>query len=420
MYSSITRIFRLLSPPTVAALLFSGVVVAQTEALTPADPIQNLAHDLDIIELDLQRSGVNKSEIEAIRQHLEFISNNVLKIRSRAMVDSRNQRRLLNAFGSVPEEGAPQESEEIVIERKKLEDLFVRYEGQVKAANVVLARVDAVRRKMTEVEFAALARLLKIRTHTPLSLQGIMSSLSSIPTQLQNFTTKVRFWWSTLNFNQKRMHTLIWWLSMLAVVLAVTITSRRWMLDRYGIDENIDRPSFLCRFRAVGVIAFGNLVLPVASVWGLYWALDNTAGFTPEVHEMVVLLAVALLEFFLITGLSAAVLVPRHSNWRISDFTEAAAISLHRAIVVFAAAGLMFNIIGVPFSDNVSLERFGQFGQFVIEEAGRDPLQILFAMIALLVMVVIMLNVLKSRHWQFVEKDADGEVRVVGEYIVKF
>lgn len=370
------------------------------------DLISNLQRSLDIIESGLERDSLNSEEIDAIRRQLDFVADTALRARAGAARRAEEQSRLLSVLGPKPGESEPPETETVVSERQRLEDSIAEHKGAVKAANVVLARVEALRNRLAREEFGNLAKVLVQWTEIPLAPGTITGAFVEMPIQWKKFRAHFAEWRTNVEFDRKRVGTLTWWLVLLVVVIAVVVTTRNWVLRRHGPDYREESPSFTRRFRVMLAVGLGNVVLPVVSIAGLYIVLLKSAALTAELNYMVWIVTITLCQYFVVTGLSAAALSPRYPNWRISRFTNDSAVGLYRGIRVFAVIVVVLNLVSIPL---IEPQESRGFSEMLVVDVMRDSLHTLFGVIVTVVISLAMLNILRAGNWQFLDVDDDGQ-----------
>lgn len=384
-----------------------------SEAASPSDDgevaddlIANLERSLEIIESGLARGSPNREEIDAMRRQLDFVADSALRARAGAARRAEEQSRLLEALGPKPGESDPPETERIASERQRLETAIAEHKGSIKAANVVLARVDALRNRLAREEFGNLARLLGQWTETPLAPGTITGAFAEIPNQWKEFQGRLAEWRTNVEFDRKRVGTLTWWLVLLVVVIAVAVTTRNWVLRRYGPDYRDESPSFTRRFRVMLAVGMGNVVLPVVSIAGLYVVLVKSAALTENLTFMVWIVMIALCQYFVVTGLSAAALSPSFPNWRVSRFTNESAVGLYNAIRTFAIIMVVVNLVSIPL---IEPEDSRGFSEMLVVDVMRDSLHTFFGAAVAVIISLAMVNILRGRNWQFIDVDEDGQ-----------
>jgi small-conductance mechanosensitive channel len=391
-----------------AALIVAahGAAAQSETAHTTPDLIGNLQASLRIVESSVERRNLGREEINSVRRQIEFVADAALRIRSEAIRKAEEQTNLLNALGPKPDETEPPEAARVAAERKRLEDSISEYQGRIKASNVLLARVDALRTRLSREEFDVMARVLSRRTETPLSPDLVGEALSAVPVQLRQFTDTVDAWWESIEFNRERFGTLMWWLVLLVLGLGVVLPTRNWVLRRYGPDHRDESPSFTRRFRVMLAVGLGNVVLPVATILGLYVVFLKSAAPTTDIQHMTVVLVAAGCQFFLVTGLAAAAMSPDYPNWRISHFTDASAVSLYRGIRLFASVIVILNVIRITVTGPYGPR---QFAEMLDVSVMQGPLQTLFGAAVVVTVALSMLYILRRDNWWFAHTDEAGE-----------
>lgn len=381
------------------------------ESAPVATQLEHLKTALGIIEQGLERVPLTSQGIAGLRQQVDFVTDRALALRAEAARKAKEQSRLLDALGTAPAEGEAPESPQIAEERERLQAAVAEYQGQVKSANVLLARANTLRERLIREEFGVLARVLVQKTPSPLAPELIATAVSEVAPHLAHFRERLAEWWATVEFTEKRFDNLVWWLVMLVVVVSVVVPGRKWVLRRYGPDHRVESPSFPRRFRVMLAVGLGKVVLPVVSIAGLYVVFINSAAPTPEVHHMAWIVTLSLCQFFLVTGLSAAALSPDYPHWRISDFTNASATGLYWAIWVFASLVVILNLAWVPLSGS-QVARAPV--NVLVMDVAQGALLTVFGAVTVLIIAGSMLNILRKANWHFVREDESGEC-VAGE-----
>jgi potassium efflux system protein len=383
-------------------VLLSLFVLGTAQARVPQDDfgerMVGLAVALDAIETDLQRADITDQKISTHREQAEIVRRQALKIRDYAAVETEHYKGLLAALGPEPATGEPAESNRVVAQRLAGKHRITRYEGVGKEANLLLARVDALMKHMTLAEFGVLTRMLKARTRLPLSPNVISGAVGELPNQLGRFAKTINNWWSRVEFDSRRTSSLVWWTVLLVAIVLTAIPTRGWLLKRFGPDSQLPEPGFIRRCAAVVAVTLSNVVLPLSAIIGLHIILVETAAFTPEVTHIVDVWADALGLIIVVTGLSAAALSPSVPHWRINEFTDQSAASLHRAIVICVGVAAMLDAAYIVLEPSSAVEAFGEFP---VIDAARNPLSVVLGMMGVLLLVPALLNVLHSRNWRF-------------------
>ena len=128
----------------------------------------------------------------------------------------------------------------------------------------------------------------------------------------------------------------------------------------------------------------------------------------PEtLHGVIDEVLFALLNAVVLIGLASAILAPTRPDWRISGFTDAAALSLYRAVRLFAL--LRLAVITVLVVLNPPRENIGRFSEESISAFfSADPnLYAVLGLLALVIVVGALLNVLRPRNWRFRTKPGE-------------
>lgn len=408
----------------VRVIVCLGLAVTATGATAQSDrapsasgtAIESLQSSLTILERGLEQRGTSDQEVANMRRQLEYVADTAQRIRAQAVQRAAETRQLLDALGPKPGESEPAESSRVASERKQLEESISEYQGRIKSANVILARVDVLRGRMARAEFGFLARLLGERTATPVAPAQIADAVERVPLQLDRFRNRIDEWWGDVEFNRERFETLMWWLVLLVLVVIIVVPTRNWVLRRYGPDRRDENPSYLRCFKVMIAVGLGNVVIPVVSIAGLYVVLLQSADMTEDVRNMVSILAASFAQYFLITGLSAAAMSPGYPAWRVSRFTNESADSLYRSIRLFAMIVVLVNLVRIPLTEPHGRWRIAEV---LVMDVTLDPLHTVFGMAALILITLSMLNILRQRNWRFLSTGDGGHREVPPGRIVR-
>ncbi len=390
------------------ALMPLSLSVWAAQGDVPETPFEDLLvrwnSTLEFTERALKLPRIGKREIRPLLENITVVQESAQKARERAEKEVARHSKLLDALGLPPEEGEPPETAAIAAKRSAITQRIVRYDGQVKQSNVVFARATGLLGQIADVEIGTLSRVLSQRSRSPFSPGILVDAAQQLPERLQKLGRAGAEWWSQEDLVEERgTRVMLLLVASLAIISAWRVT-RYWLLRRYGRDANFQGPALHDQLAAALVECAARVVLPVVAVLLLTFVTLYFSNLAQESRLFVNRVTVAALQFVMITGLSAVTLAPRAPNWRLTTFTDQAAVKLDYALWLFAGTAFFIHLL-MAMSGVAMVEPL--LATWLTETQAPAELSGVVGMTALLVLGTLLLNVLRPINWRFVEADAD-------------
>ncbi|MDA9982317.1 mechanosensitive ion channel, partial [Gammaproteobacteria bacterium] len=178
------------------------------------------------------------------------------------------------------------------------------------------------------------------------------------------------------------------------------------LVTKYGMVAEIESPGQSRRYMAILIETLATVILPLVLIISVAFILVSNAQFTRELESNFMALALAMIQFVLITGLARVSLTSHKPQWRIISFTNESAANLEGAIRLFAIILLIVSMSMVLV--NPSRSEIGALR--ILNFVTTAESIILISTAGLLLVAVFALNVLRSRNWRLyrrVEGDDD-------------
>ena len=300
---------------------------------------------LDLVTAELDKPEIDHAVIEALRPQVERLEREAADAAAAAAADAVEVRQLLDALGLPPADGGPPELEAVAAERAALDERRAEHEGHVKQAELISLRARQVLARIAEARRERSARRLLERGPSPLSWTvlgnagphtlGIVRQLADAPIEE----------WFPASGGERWTGSRMLFLPALVLALVLVVPARRWMLQRYVRDRDVEAPSFARRIRAAVLVGVARGALP--SLAGLVpLAFLLSAPFERGIADDVLVAAFGVTAgLFLAAGLARAALAPYSPDgWRIAPLTREGARGLyHRTLALaFLMGGLLF------------------------------------------------------------------------------
>ncbi len=396
----------------VMCLLGALAPIAPAMPAVPGDEAETRFEDLharwndvlDFTERALAAPRLGKREIEPLMQNITVVRESAQETRERAELELAKYTRLLNALGPPPKEGEPPESDDVRAKRSTLGEQTARLDGRIKQSALVLVRAAGILRQIADAELVTLARLLSQRSPPPFSPGVVATAFSQIPGRLQELGGDGIQWWSQQDLTPHLGTRIALALLTIIVVLTFWWVSHQRLLRAHGRDPDIRDPAAHQQLIAALVESTARVLLPVVCILALTFSILHILALGQEFRSLVNRLSIAGLQFVVVTGLSAVVLAPRRRQWRMTNFTNDAAMQLDRALWLFAGVALLVHSVlavsGVAIVEPLLVKRLTGI---------RAPAELsaVVGMGALLVLSSLVFNVLRSRNWRFVDASTD-------------
>ena len=264
----------------------------------------------------------------------------------------------LNSLGPPPVEGEA-ESEDIANLRHEIGDRIATIEFRLRELRLVLVRAENLELSLISRTDSPMAGRLWERS--PVLWQGetwrvaganwlqLIKAVAAAPGK----------WWDSKSAVDRPGRLLLAICAGL-VVLFLGVLARRWLQRHPGRREGEESPTYARRILAAFVTAISDALLPSFALGAIalaIWLLSENDLLLPE---LAIAVCIGGIIYFVLTGLSRAVLAPRTPAWRILPVSEDGAVVLNRRVRIVA---FYLAVVEVPFrtARHLGLLEFPEF-----------------------------------------------------------
>jgi small-conductance mechanosensitive channel len=391
--------------PVIGIIFITSLIYAFPGwSISEEAPFEDLVHrwnsTLDAGEEVVSQHDIESQLLNPVLESVRVIEESAKLNRAEARQELQKQRSLLDSLGDIPEQNAPPESSEIIEQRRTLGQQVTKYDGIVKQCNLVLIRANALLDQISHIKKIQVAEALYEPTPLPLTPRFIVLAISQVPVQFDRLLLGFSNWY------ENNLHGTYKFIGILAIpvffsgwLLASTLISRA-IRSRYGWSSRYLTPTSNRKFLATLAEFIGQVVLPLALIVPFSLMLFKLLGLEPHRDSILATVIFGIVNFVLIRGVSTVALVAKYPNFRISHFTDQAAITLSRAVYALAITGLMIEVIMVMcIGGSANALDIPQIDAIEAPE----ELTSLAAIISLLIIAVLLFNVLRERNWRFID-----------------
>ena len=298
---------------------------------------------LDQLQVQLSAQDLNEERYNALRGQVSAVIDQARTAADAARATVTLNRQMAEALGAPPAEGQPAEAPAVTAERKRLSDTAAGFDGQIRQAELIIARADILQRT------AAAARIDQFRrnllTVAPAAFDP--QTWAELPDQAGYLTARLLrpfqdgsgTGWQGVGETARRI-------LFATIALGIGWVVRRWLLRRFGRRQADSVPSFGRRVVAAAVDTIAHGVLPAMATLAVAlvcagWLGDRSSNFVAMIALGV--LAWGVVAYFLASAAASAVLTPDDPAWRLIDLTDASARALCHGVrlmaVIWAASG---------------------------------------------------------------------------------
>lgn len=363
----------------------------------------NWNRTLNAVEHYVESGQHDPDQTSEFRDQVLKIRENALQVSQRSEESLKSLEPRLEALGPAPEEGAPPESSEIAAERKRLTDQISTQRARQSLADVTLARVDTVQLELTALDRERF--LQKVFKEYPLPFdtevvsEGVENILIAAETVLQTGPD----WWAQLPEERKSLQTVAGFVAVLFLTILIAWGVRRVLLTRFGVNPDLQDPSYTRRLLAAVAEGVGRGLVP-AAVLGmiLFRASSTDTLITGPFAEVVANLCTVLIVYLLGVQIPRAALSPDHPRWRLTRLTPASSSALVRQIRILA---LVFTV-----SDFCVRSAFA-----VTPDLVTPAVISIFNVLSAVPLGLLILFFLRPNRWQFDDAEDNAPESVGGE-----
>jgi small-conductance mechanosensitive channel len=301
----------------------------------PNAELAKMSQSLDEAARELRGGLITDNRLRYWRDRFGAIKSDAQRIADAASARVESVRSLLEALGPPPEDAT--EPAPVANERGKLNRELERYVGLQKQAELVLARVNELRRDLVGTQRERFTERLLTRGpsifepatwHVAATdiIDGTRRSVAALIATPQKAETNLP-WGVLLGLN----------MVVLFVVVGLALPVRWTLMRRYGRDPAIAEPRYITRLVAAALEGLFRAIVPALAAGAVYAMLHYQGLLVGLMDTVAEATAKAVAFFSLVHGLTKAVLAPNAPAWRVIHFTDDCARKLGRMIVALAA-----------------------------------------------------------------------------------
>ena len=328
-------------------LLSSGVHAAtsaeQIEGAKEFDAlIDSWTETLETVETQVSDQSVDREEIATLSKKIRDVREAASKERADTTKLVKAQKDLLSAIPEAPTDGEFEDAS-AAQQREVMQKRLAHLEGRVQRCDVILARSEAVLADMAKAGHKSLINELMIQGPIPILPKVIGSAIKQLPLALKQSTKSLSSYWKKIVAGESLvMRQPVGFLVLLVLSgLALTIgirASRRYL--------TLDSPSHGQKLMLVACDLLYRALAPVFALSALYF-LVSVESDSSEARNYGFIFTVLLVQSVVTLGFSHAFLSPQRSKWRISEFSDSAAVFLHKAIIWFVLIRIVIVFIAI-------------------------------------------------------------------------
>ena len=318
-----------------------GVAAAFSQETMPPKPPAQLTKDWEAglarAEKALARPDITDDRLAEIQSRLTALRLDAQSEITEITPKIKSANEDLAALGPPPPAGDPPEAANIAERRKTINDRLVAAEGNVKEAELIIARADRLLDQVSALKRLRFTERIMARGLSPLSPAVWQQALPEIAAYFRSLRDDVRSWLSS-ETAVAQIKAMGWHLPtgvLIAILLAWPL--RLWLLRRFGYISVEGEPSYGQRLRAALFTGIIRTLLPSAAVLAIYLSLRQSDLLSDAANTIAWVTLVALVFVFFATAFCWAALAPTAPSWRLIPITDHAAVSISRTVTALAA-----------------------------------------------------------------------------------
>lgn len=366
-------------------LVCAGPAFGQTAA-APQRPFAQLidvwTRQLDRVATRAEQANLLPVEIDALREQVADVRAAASAAAAIARNDLADTKKLLAPLEVKPGSDPVTETDAVKADRARLTDLASVSESQVKQCEVIIARADQLTERLTKLRGQVMLDALLHRDVSPLSPDVWRQLGPQFRTAVQTLSAAITAWGheglSALRSGEQDLTSLAVW----AVITVALWWLGRFLRRRFGRGDATE-PGQRDRTLAAAVDGVGLVLVPILAVWLIGKLLMATSP-PPPIDVLVPDLAIRVIIFLLVVGLTATALSPRRPAWRVLPFSTESAHELSQAVRRLMAIGLTIEFVYVVLTRG---------------PGDRSALASVGALVIATVVAILALPTLSNRAW---------------------
>jgi potassium efflux system protein len=272
------------------------------------------------------------------RSHLAGVRGVAQAAADVATAEVAQLRKLVDALGPLPKDGALSEKPEIARQRAKYEEDIAFYRARVAQAEVALARVKSLSAAISELSRAELLTELFRVNPLPFAPETVSRAIPDLYRVAKSVLRTPVIWWAGLS-EDMRSSMIFLRLPLFLFVAFLVGWGVRYLAVKYlGRDTSIEEPTYARRL--LGAIAEGvsRGIFPALILTTVLLRItSDDAVITGPFATVLAALCQALILFILAWALPRAALAPDFPSWRLTVLTPEGARTLSQRITILAA-----------------------------------------------------------------------------------
>ncbi|MBG03355.1 MAG: hypothetical protein CMM59_04685 [Rhodospirillaceae bacterium] len=324
----------------VASVLFVGPSVAQV--VEPSRPFSHIVGDWNKtftrVEKYLQGTNFTETGTRALRAALVDVEGEARSARDDAAKALANVERFLAALGPAPAETEPPETDAVKARRSQYNADATFYRAQVQQAELALARVAQLNSSLSDRATRRLVSQLLSERASPFDVATTERAISESARILVAILKAPAGWWTGLPDMERAFGRGFQLLLLLIFVLFLGWALRRYLLERFGKNPEIEQPSYTRRLISAISEGVAKGIVPAVLFAGVMWRSTVEASYlTGLFGEIVYGVCFGMIIFVVATALVRAILSPEMPNWQITPLHPENAVAISRNVTVLAA-----------------------------------------------------------------------------------
>lgn len=297
-----------------------------------AQPVNNLAAELDILEKQLIDLNNSDEQLKRHQARLESIIESASSYRLKLAPTIDDLKSQIAKLGPKPEKDSEPEADGIASERERLGKLLGRYDTTVKKAKIVETRSEQLIRRIQDSRRALFADETLKRWRSPLDPSLWRQLYIEAPFAIGAFRAVFDEWiaraqplWRIFFFVIPCIGV---WIGLRWISLKIRRHLSTWR-QRGGV------PFFRRAVSAV-IISIARMVPAICAVGLFYFYLSSLDTFTPQTDKFAQSIVFAFSVFVMIWSLARTLLAPKRSDWRMFAVSDPVAERLCRLVQITA------------------------------------------------------------------------------------
>lgn len=245
----------------------------------------------------------------------------------------------IDKLGPAPKADQPAESPEVAAERARLNAMASHLDGAIKSAELVEVRAKQLIDRVQELRQKIFASQVLRRTqHSPLKPSLWRTVLEELPRAGHEISAILRGWWTAVEARRVEIGAI----ALISLFIYFGLRRLRRIVVRSRREAKREGPPRFFERAALASWLAPAIALPgAAAAIFLYIGLNNRNLVFLQTERFSEIVLYAALIFFVVSGLSRAILQPGSGDWRLLSLSDATARRLN---VLTRLAALVYGL----------------------------------------------------------------------------